>query len=396
MSCISLKVLVASTLLNLLVMPLSSVLAIVFGYIALLSSILLPIELLRNNKVCINKKQIWIIIVFVSSVAFNLLISLTVIPTDEVENIIKALISFLAFLLAISAKDITYRESDLNFYFSVIRFFAVVMILYTIIPFDFQYVIVNNYGSKQFTLSMGNPNATAAKNLFAIVILGIEIGMSKSKYLLWCNVFLIVGLMYCVEKLQSRTSMMCAIFFIVFALVLKLRVKQWMLKKVWIIPAVFIPIQIMFSRIPVLKFLDKSLATGREEMYIEFLEILSSSPFTFIFGDFVENQLGNSHNIFFALIFNFGFIGLILFLWFWKIEARKFDVETKKLAQYAWMGWIVFVIHSMAEAAVLSGAFTFGVIIILLNRMSKDEILISSDCSKYDWTIRENLRKAES
>ena len=204
MSCISLKVLVASTLLNLLVMPLSSVLAIVFGYIALLSSILLPIELLRNNKVCINKKQIWIIIVFVSSVAFNLLISLTVIPTDEVENIIKALISFLAFLLAISAKDITYRESDLNFYFSVIRFFAVVMILYTIIPFDFQYVIVNNYGSKQFTLSMGNPNATAAKNLFAIVILGIEIGMSKSKYLLWCNVFLIVGLMYCVEKLQSR------------------------------------------------------------------------------------------------------------------------------------------------------------------------------------------------
>lgn len=378
MSCISLKILVVSMMLNMLTMPISSVLAIIFGYVALISSVMLPIELLRYNGTCINKRQLHIIFALVIIICLNSFISLTAIRVNELEDVIKALFSFFSFLLAIAAKDVMYTEKDLKFFFSLTRIFAFVLILYTVIPFDFRYVTVNNYGNIQFTLSMGNPNATATKILFALMLLGIENSILKNKYWRWCNVALIAGLLNTILLLQSRTALVCALIFLIYHMLLKFRIRKWMTDWVWIIPIIFIPIQLTLSRFPLWQILDKSLSSGRETMFVDFIELISSSPLQFVFGDFAENKLSNTHNIIFAMIFNFGFIGLILFLRFWKIESRNVEGSTTKIAQYAWVGWIVFVIHSMAEAAVLSGSFTFGAILILLNRMTKDQMVVNS------------------
>lgn len=394
MSCISLKILVASMMFNLLSMPISSGAAVVFGYIALISSILLPFELMRYNGVCVNKKQFGIVLVLVGIVCLNSFVSLTVIKVSELEDLGKAIISFFSFLFSIMAKDVLYTEKDLKFFFSVTRFFAVIMILYTIIPFDFQYVVINEYGGTQFTLSMGNPNATATKLLFGIVVLGVENSMLKSKYWRWCNGGLIMGLFYVIFRLQSRTALICALIFIVYGMLLKVRIKKWMIDWVWLVPVIFIPFQLWIARQPAWDFLDKSMTTGREELFANFINLISFSPTQFILGDFAKYQLVNNHNIIFSLIFNFGFLGVGVFLWFWKIEGRGTSEITTKIAQYAWMGFFIFVIHSMAESAVLSGAFTFSVILVLINRLTKDKIVFCpGEVSKYDWTIEDTYAK---
>ena len=189
------------------------------------------------------------------------------------------------------------------------------------------------------------------------------------------DVVLISGLVNIIVKLRSRTALICSIIFLVYALFLRFPIKKWMVNWVWVIPVVFIPIQIMLKERPLWGMLDKAFASGREDLFADYLELISSSPMQFVFGDFAQNQLANTHNIIFALIFNFGFIGAALYLYFWRVESKALENASNSMAKLAWMGWIVFVIHSMAEAAALSGAFTFGAIIIFLNRLTKDTLI---------------------
>ena len=394
MRCISLKVFVVSMLFNLLVMPFGTTLAVVCGYVSLLASILFPVELMHYNRGCINKKQFRIILIFAMIACVNSYMSLTAISMKELENVIKALISFFTFLISIAAKDIFYTDRDLKFYFSVIRIFAVVIILYTLIPFGFQYTIINTYGEKIFTMSMGNPNATATKIMFAIMLLCIETRISQNNYLRACNVALIGGLIYTVIKLQSRTVFLCIVVYVIYCVLLRFPIKKWMTIWIWIVPVIFIPIQLMLPRFPLWDFFDKTLTTGREILFADFLKLITSSPLQVVFGDFAEYQLGNSHNIIFSMIFNFGFVGLILFFVFWIIESCDAEGAMNKVTQSAWIGWIVFVIHSMAEAAALSGAFTFGAIIIVINRLTKDQMIVCQDSElKFDLPLADRRKK---
>lgn len=392
MRCIFLKILIVSVLLNLLIMPLNTSLAAMCGYISLLSTVLLPVELLWYKKNYIDKKQFTIIAIFAVIVLFNSRKSFLNLRRSEVENVIKAVVSFFTFLIALSVGNIQYSQKDLRFYFFVVRLFAIILILYTIIPFDFQYSIVNEYGNRQFTLSMGNPNATATKIIFCIILLCIENRILKNKYLKGFNLLLIVGLFYVIWMLQSRTALFCSLIYIIYSVALKLEVQKWMMNVVWSIPLLFIPLQLFFAENSDFEILGKSLASGRQEIFSDFFDLISASPFRFILGDFIENQLSNGHNIYFTIIFNFGFIGLILFILFWNNENKTFK-ECTVIANDARMAWIVFVIHAMAEAAVLSGAFTFSVILILLNRMTKDKILENpKESLRYDFFAKKRAK----
>ncbi len=394
MKCFFLKILVASMLLNLLMMPINPSISVLIGYVCLLTTVALPIELMLYSENGNNKMQILIIFALISIILLNPMQLSTKLQSQDLVNIIKAVASFFSFLLVLSVKGISYTEKDLKFYFTIIRCFAIVMILYTVIPFDFQYVVINDYGRTQFTLSMGNPNATATKVLFAIIVLGIETLIVKKTFLRWCNVFLITGLMYTLIMLQSRTALLCAVIYIAYALLLKFRVKKWMVTWVWIIPLAFIPIQLMLTKLPELEFLDKTLTTGRETLYIDLLELISSSPVRFVLGNFWENQLSNNHNIILSMTLNFGLLGLVMYMWFWRIEISEIKEVTTKVAQYAWVGWIVFVIHSMAESAVMSGTFTFGSILILLNRMTKDELITPDGANiAYKYALDDTMAK---
>ena len=64
---------------------------------------------------------------------------------------------------------------------------------------------------------------------------------------------------------------------------------------VWLVPAIFIPVQLMLAKLPLFELLDKSSATGRETMFADFLGLISHSPAQFTLGNFTEYQLENNH-----------------------------------------------------------------------------------------------------
>ena len=393
MKSIMLKIQVMSMLLNVVLMPISSALAVIFGYICLISSALLPMELIRYKGNHVRRKQFLIIFTFVIIIILNSWKSFLEIQNEEMENVMKSCISFFSFTMSICVGGISYRENDLKFYFQIVRLFSIVFILYTILPFGFQYTTIGKYGYQQFTLSMGNPNATATKILFCITILVIEVGIINNVWVRRSDIVLILCLLYTIIKLESRTALLCALTCIVSGILLKVKVKKWMINMVWIIPLAFIPVQILFQEISMLEFMNKSLASGRDTLFSEFINQIKLSPLSFILGDFGANQLSNCHNIIFTLVYNFGFVGTGLYFVFWKNENERFKASISNVSNYAWLGWLVFVIHSMAEAAPMSGAFTFAPMIIVLNRMTKDRMLVIDGSEiRYDLEVKTYIK----
>ena len=80
-------------------MPLNEFLAAMCGYISLISTVLLPVELLWYKKNYIDKKQFTIIAIFAFILLFNSRKSFLNLRRSEVENVIKAVVSFFTFLI---------------------------------------------------------------------------------------------------------------------------------------------------------------------------------------------------------------------------------------------------------------------------------------------------------
>ena len=389
MRSLALKLLIAMVALNIVLLPLSATLAVLCGYAILLLSAWVPIDLMLNGGNRLNKKQTNLVLAFLAVTVINSLLSISSLTFANVEPLVKAFVSFFAFLLALSVGESTYTERDLTFYFTVNRLLSLIFVLYTVIPFDFQRTPVGDYGFMQFTLSMGNPNATATKVLFCVLLLVIQIGISKNDWTRWSNALLVVGLLYTIYRLESRTALACAILGIALLVFKKRRVSTRFVNLFWIVPIVFIPIQFLFERFPMLRLLGKSLVTGRQDMFTDFLSQIDESPLEFLLGSFLEHQLANYHNIFFTVLFNFGIVGVALYYCFWYFESRKIGDHTDKLANYAWLALSVFIVQSATEAAAMSGSFTFGAIILLINRLSKDTLILSEEGQRqYDLTIR--------
>ncbi len=374
MKSVALKISFVTMILNILVMPFSGTISILFGYLCLVTTALVPFELLYNSGNRLNKKQFVIMLAFLVIMFLNSPSSFLEIQMGDLENIIKAIVVFIAFLVSISVSGVTFSIKDLQFYFDIIRGASIVFILYTILPFGFRYTPVDEYGNVQLTLSMGNPNATAAKLLFFVIMLLIETSLLKNKRKRRLNGLVIIGLLYTLFRFESRTSFICAVLITVLIVVVQMRVKSWMAKTAWLIPALFIPIQLLLAKIPGFVFLNKTVSSGREDLYTAYISDILSSPAKYIFGDFFGNQLENNHNVVFTFLLNFGIVGCVLYYLFWKIEIDSLNKISTKIENYSWLAIIVFIVHSMAESAVMSGSFTFGILAILLNRMNKDRL----------------------
>ena len=373
-----LKLLVTTFVLHMLVSPISQTIAVVLGYAILFLSIALPFDLFAMSKGEVNYKQLRLFCGFVVIIIGAFLFSFLGLDSSEYETLLKAMISFVAFLASIMISPTEYGDNDLQFFYKINRFAAIVLILYTVLPLSFRYTIVNAYGQMQFTLSMGNPNATASKVMFIFFLLMIQFEQSISKKDKKINLCLMIGLLYVLFWLESRTALLCSIIGAVLMFV-KYRVTVRMANLIWLVPLLFIPIQLIFEKVPLLKFLGKSLASGRNTMFAKFISQITESPFRFILGDFGMYQLENYHNIFFSLVFNFGIVGLTMYYFFWRIESKNIELATSNISNVAWIAIMMFITQSSAESATMSGAFVYSVMIIFLARLSKDQIGMSKE-----------------
>ncbi len=385
-----LKLAFSTMMLNIIVLPISNFLSILFGYLCFIFSLILPFDLMRHVEK-INKKQFLLILMLILIVICN---SVTILFKEQnvaLENPIKMLSVFCTFLLAISVEKTSYFLKDLCFYFRLTRIVSVFLIIYTIFPWDFRYTIIDKYGNLQFTMSMGNPNATAVKVLFCVTIILIEFCILKDDNKKKVNLLIILGLMYTLSKLQSRTSFICALILLFIVLLLRLRIRRWMVSVVWIVPIVFVFIQRLLTKIHLLSLFNKPIESGREVLYFNYIDDVFESPVSFVLGNFMNNQLANNHNVFFTILLNFGMIGCIIYFLFWKNETCNLNIFSTKIANYAWCALSVFIIHSMAESAMMSGCLTFGICIVLINRMTKDDLILTAEDKDYEINFKHSL-----
>ena len=314
-----LKLLMLVSLAYTVILPFGGIFAKLFGYLFVILSILLPADLLLKGSAFLNKKQARLIGVLLVVAILNSFGD--IFHCDEWEEVIKSGIAFFACLISISIKSGECSESDINFYFIVNRLIAIVYILYTIIPFSFQYIKINRYGGLQFTLSMGNPNATATRVMFCMCLLLIQFAVLKKLRGKILNIALIAGLTYTLQLLACRTALVCCILG-AFLMLFKKRVTKRFLNLAWIAPVLFISLQLILEQYSTISLLGKSFVTGREILYTDFINMIVEDPFQFVMGNFIENKLENLHSIVFSMLFNFGLVGVISYYLFWRAESQ--------------------------------------------------------------------------
>lgn len=377
-----LKIQVLVSLLYVIVLPFDNLIVKLLGYLFILLSVALPIDLLLCSGGKLNKKQANLIIALLMITILNSIPSGFHLNSSEWEEAIKSFITFFTFLLAISVTAVECNESDISFYFLINRLLSCVYVLYTLFPFSFRYETINDYGGIQFTMSMGNPNATATRVMFCVCLLFIQLIYLKGFWSKAFNIILIIGLTYTLVMLQCRTAFLCCIFGAVLML-FKIKINAKFLNVAWLIPVVFIIFQLIVESFPEILLLDKSLMTGRDVLYSDLIYEFMSDPARFIFGSFINNRWGNLHNILFSLLYNTGIIGIILYLCFWRIEHKQVaEADRNRLVNIATVCLLMFIMQSAAESATMSGALSYGFMVILLCRLRKDSFSAVVDSEK--------------
>lgn len=379
-----LKLQMVVSLLYVITLPSNDLIVKLLGYLFIVLSLALPFDLLLCSGGKLNKKQTNLIVALLIITILNSIPSGLNLNSSEWEEAIKAFISFFSFLLAISVTAVECNDSDIAFYFVINRLLSCVYILYTVLPFSFRYVSINDYGGIQFTLSMGNPNATATRVMFCVCLLLIQLVYLKGFWSKAFNFILIAGLTYTLVMLQCRAAFLCCIIGAVLML-FKTKMNAKFLNVAWLIPVVFIALQLVIENVPELLLLNKSLMTGREEMYSDYIYEISLFPEKFVFGSFINNRFGNLHNILFSILYNTGIIGIILYLCYWRIEHKQVaEPGRNRLVNIATICLFMFIMQSSAESATMSGALSYGFMVVLLCRLRKDSISVAVDLKKQE------------
>ena len=377
MSSISLKLLMLFWALNKVFLPLNGSIAVLFGYAIIAFSIILPLEILFLGS---RTKRMPTIQLMVVLLFFVLLLAGMIFDfrNDQVQlnrDSVISLILFFGMFFAMMADEGKYQKIDLYVLFAINMFMSLVFIAYTILPFDFTYEY-DKYGTPNFTLSMGNPNATSICVMFCIILLVLQIFMVSKMWRI-IPLLMTVLLLNTLWLLQSRTAFACIVCFLLLALILKVRLKRKWFLCAFAVPPLFIPIQFYLEKFTDVSVNGKGLATGRQGLFTDYIETILNEPFQYLFsGAFGVHHLSNAHNSAFSLIVNFGLIGLFLFYAFWCMETKKMKFSHPgEQSRVAIVALFVFIVHSMAEASVMTGALGYGFMPILLVRLVKDSMI---------------------
>ena len=149
---------------------------------------------------------------------------------------------------------------------------------------------------------------------------------------------------------------------------------------IWL--ALFIAIAFLFIQIQLadyseLELLGKSIASGRDEMFSEYLSTIKSNPIDYVIGNLFSHQLRNYHNGPLSLIMNFGYIGYICYLVFWLSETRQLinRPNISSMQRLAIALLMIYFIHSASEAGPTLGTIPYGTQLVLTVRIAKDRFI---------------------
>lgn len=290
-------------------------------------------------------------------------------------DLVVVVLSFFCCYASIVVSGRSYKRRDLQHILIIGKVLAMIYIAYAYLPFSFRYQALGGSQWKQFTLGLGNPNSTSIRIMFCIGLLLMDLEITKRWVMKCLDYLMIIALGGVLIKLGSRTVLLCAIaLFTVF--VLKwISVKQYMVWGALAFAAIFVFLQIWLEKYDDIVMFSKSIASGREKMFREFISELVANPIDYFFGSILKHRMNNYHNGPISIVMNIGWLGYLGYLLFWSSEIKEMNSKESNSAvnRLAIFMLLIYFIHSSAEAALTLGRVPYGVEVVIVSRIAKDK-----------------------
>lgn len=343
------------------------------GYVAIITTILLPFSTLQldfNVKFYQEKKVLFFLCLIVVSA-----VTLGLIDANIDQDYILSILGFVSLYATLAVDAQTYTYKDLKQIFTINKCLSLIYILYTLGPFSFKYSTYDEWGNTWFTLGFSNPNTTGAYVMFCVAMLAIEASYKKGWQQKAINIIFMIGLAYIIYLTESRTALICSCLLILTMFTKKIPLKSWYIDVALIVMIAFIAFQIWIASQGEIQFLGKSMASGRQDMYMSFIQEILRAPWNYIIGSIGIYGLKNTHNAAFAIIRSFGLLGLICYVVFWKKIMRNcMSSVTSIVNKTAIFALLIYIIYSSTEAAPMIGMIPHGTPILVIGRLAKDHL----------------------
>lgn len=319
--------------------------------------------------VCFNIGRVnFVDLALLGLVVFIILFGMLFYGVAMKRTVISAIICFVTnyfFLSLSSCEKINKQTFDFIFYCNIAL--AILFFVYSFTPIA--HIAYNINTSKKFyceyfTYNLDNPNY-AGMILFSFFC-NITIGLKsrKSKILrLFCFVVLAM-LLWMIYETNSRSCFVSAIVLMFFYVVYNLResfkakkIKPLIICLICLTPVVFVWLYLLLysNGLQDVQILGKSLFSGREETYKEYLGYIDT-PLAFLFGNMGKTVFNNAHNGPLAIFTTIGLFGsIIIYILYFRFIFR-INNGTNNSSSCIICILCVF-IQSSFEAAFMLGGF---------------------------------------
>ena len=222
--------------------------------------------------------------------------------------------AFFVFLLHISncEKHIVPRKRfDLVFYSSL--FLALLFSVYSLT--DLVHKVTTNgqvWYTTYFVFNLDNSNTAGMYLVFVFSILLINYPLRRQKTLL---ILVLIYLAYMIFRTNARMAILACLFtFCSVWFFQKKHIPQWLVLCFCLLPSLFVSFYLSLYRsgFENLQILGKSLFSGRQNTYIEYLNYIQTFP-QILFGNLAEITFTNAHNASLAIFCSVGAVGVICF-----------------------------------------------------------------------------------
>lgn len=287
--------------------------------------------------------------------------------------------SFILIILFILYMD-NYSIKEKTYYI-IYYAFIVLEVWSLLLSFNFKHKIFYN------EIIWFNPNTIGLITMMSIIVINtLGNKIQKSKIILW--LFNIIGILSLIN-VESRTAMISIFFYLICIYI----IPKTILKKIAVIRIMYILIIIIGILIPYIyssmylngieftvPFFNKSLYTGREELWIEVIEKMRENPMDYIIGLGNNESLSFSatvHSAFFRAFVRYGMIGFLGLYIFLIDKIEKIIRNDKNGDQLIYViAWLAMMISGFFEVSYMMTTFAIPMSFLLglgVSEIKKEE-----------------------
>jgi len=284
------------------------------------------------------------------------------IDTDITFDMLLSLFSIWAFLMLVIVSDtLSINVSTRKFINTCSIISALVLVAYYFSPIAH---LSKPHGEPMYgiylTYGLDNSNYAGIITLLILcmLIITMEFGDKKRKVL--CLLLELV-LVYFIYLTNTRAALAAALFIpLVYVFFRKRSMPNIILFALCCIPALFVPFYMNLGEsgnVEGQEIMGKSIMSGRDEVYQEYLSTLSD-PFFILIGNLQENKFQNAHNGPLAILASSGIIGVLCYFYIYLSKLLRANLNAKSLHnKMAVFVILATLINTAGEAALLLGGF---------------------------------------